>query len=98
MPASYPVPYTRLNQDHKARKTMQGFMNDSTLTNPSDPNTMQNVGYFRNSVYNAKVVSLPDGKRTVKTTKPADYGGKGPTLNHSFYRFGSKTNIQSSFQ
>ena len=73
-------------------------MNDSTLTNPSDPNTMQNVGYFRNSVYNAKVVSLPDGKRTVKTTKPADYGGKGPTLNHTFYRFGTKTNIQSSFQ
>ena len=77
---------------------MPGFINDSTLTNPCDPNSMQNVGNPRNTVYKVKVVKLPDGHKMVKSKVPKDWQNKGPLLNKSFYRFGSQTNIRSAFE
>ena len=61
MKSSYPVPFVRMNLDHKARKTMGGYLNDSTGVNPCDPSSLTNVGQLRNAVYNVKVTTLPEG-------------------------------------
>ena len=38
--SSYPISFSRLNQDQRNLKQAAGFINDGTFTNPSDPNTM----------------------------------------------------------
>lgn len=78
------------------RKQLQGYINDSTYTNAGDPSTMRDGGNFRNSIYNYKVESLPDGFKKVKSKKPDDWDVDKP-LNKCFYAFGSNTNIRQSF-
>jgi hypothetical protein len=40
MRSSYPAPFTRQNYDHRRKKQTAGFINDSSYTNASDPNSM----------------------------------------------------------
>jgi hypothetical protein len=49
---------------------MQGFVNDSSYTNPCDPNSMQDLGQKRNSVYTLNVVDRPDAKKRAKSKLP----------------------------
>ena len=53
-------------------------------------------GDWRNAVYKVKIVGLPDGKKTVKSKVPGEVQ-QPASQNQSFYRFGSRTNIRSSF-
>ena len=56
MPSSYPLHYTRTNQNQHTDKTRAGFINDSSATNPSDPSSMvDNGNKNRNGVYNFPV-------------------------------------------
>lgn len=98
VPASYPVPFKRLNLDYKTRKTMKGFMNDGNCTNPSDPNSMFDNGPSMNAVCNANVVGLGNGK-LIKSKVPKDHKKNelgAPKMNMTFYNFGSRTNIRQS--
>ena len=92
--SSYPAPYTRQNQDRRVVLTNPGFVNDSSATNPSDPSSMADKGFFRNSTYTFAVTDLPDGKKLVQSKVPSDWNNSGEPLNKAFYSFGSKTNIR----
>jgi hypothetical protein len=37
-----------------------GYFNDGTASNPSDPNTMMDLGHTRNAVYNIPIKGMPD--------------------------------------
>ena len=47
----YIMPYVRNNRDYRDRKQMEVYVNDSTHSNPSDPNTMTDQGQIRNAPY-----------------------------------------------
>lgn len=42
--SQYIMPFVRNNRDHRDRKKMKMYLNDSTHLNPSDPNTMRDQG------------------------------------------------------
>jgi len=49
--SSYPIPFTRLNQDQRDLRQMVGYMSDATHYNVADPNSMMDQGGTRNAVY-----------------------------------------------
>jgi hypothetical protein len=51
-------------------KKLPGFINDSSGTNPSDPNSLRSVGFISNGVYNPKILLLPKGFKFVKSKAP----------------------------
>ena len=72
MPTSYPMPYTRTNQNQFNDKTRAGFINDSSGTNPSDPSSMCDQGKYRNGPYSFPVENLTAGKKLVSSAVPKD--------------------------
>ena len=53
--SQYIIPHVRLNRDHREKKKLSLYLNDSTHLNPSDPNTMIDQGQVRNSPYNMDI-------------------------------------------
>jgi hypothetical protein len=52
----------RIIQDHRIRKLLSGFINDSSATNPSDPSSMRDLGKQLNAIVNIYIEGLPEGK------------------------------------
>jgi hypothetical protein len=47
----YIMPFTRMNRDYRDKKKLNLYVNDSTHSNPSDPNTLKDQGQVRNAPY-----------------------------------------------
>jgi hypothetical protein len=47
----YIMPFTRVNRDYRDRKKLTVYVNDSSYSNPSDPNSMTDQGQIRNAPY-----------------------------------------------
>lgn len=94
--SSYPVPFSRHNQDFRKVKQSLGYFNDSTHINPSDPNSMIDQGIVRNAVYNFSIDNIPNGRKECYS-KALGKSDKG-SINNTFYSFGAKyTNIRDHF-
>jgi hypothetical protein len=59
LPSSYPVPFRRINADHKTMKMLQGYVNTSSATNPSDPSSLLDNGPNNNGITNVQIQTLP---------------------------------------
>ena len=68
-------------------------MSDGTGRNPSDPNSMIDLGGTRNTIYNYQIQGVPSIKET-KFSKALNVNNPGKT-NNTFYAFGAQhTNIK----
>jgi hypothetical protein len=47
----YIMPFVRSNRHYRDRKKMTVYVNDSSYSNPSDPNSMTDQGQIRNAPY-----------------------------------------------
>lgn len=86
--SSFPMPFHRHNQDHRVVRQNLGYINTGTGTNPSDPNSMVDMGPSRNATYNIDTQNIPEVSNTVfsKALGIHDYG----TTNQTFFSFGSR--------
>jgi hypothetical protein len=83
---SYPAPYHQRNMPQAMLKQSIGYINDGTASNPSDPNTMQNQGTVRNSIFNIPIKGIPEAKRVNSSQSSL---GKYQGVNQTIYSYGA---------
>lgn len=49
--SQYIMPFTRMNRDYRDKKQLNLYVNDSSHSNPSDPNSLKDQGQVRNAPY-----------------------------------------------
>jgi hypothetical protein len=80
--SQYIMPFTRMNRDYRDKKKLNLYVNDSSHSNPSDPNTMKDQGQVRNAPYTFDIQgyssSLPDPFS--KTTNSTTWKGFPPSV------------------
>lgn len=97
-------PYLKVNQTKLNLKRQEGYMNDGTALNASDPNSMRDQGSTRNAQYVVEIVQGPAGNPDHWKSM---YGGRQHAynrflpehrdkrvLNKTFYSFGGSQSLE----